>query len=297
MRWLLLVATVAALLTPATSHAWCRMYTNAPRVSPQCIRDAEALPEGESFLVWERRCMQYSVDQRGSSDIDLPGVQAVARTSFDAWLAITCDGVSPGLEVTETVELANCQDAQYRRSGANVNTIAFVDDWPSRGYEPAAFAVTTVWHSTATGRIFDADIQVNERLGPYAQCPADGCPRDAAGEALSVDLQNVLTHEVGHFFGIAHSDVRGSTMVAISPRGETDKRIPRTDDVEAFCAVYPPGSLPSSCDPEPNGGLDLDCEDGDDGGGGCSVSAESRPAGTWFALLGATLALVLRRRS
>lgn len=291
MKDVLWLLVVGLLSVPTTGHAWCRMTTNSGLA---CVRDASDLPEGESFLVWQRRCMSYSVDRRGSADIDLADVRSVVRTSFDAWLSITCDGTSPGLEVTETAELANCQDAEYRRNGGNVNIVAFVDDWPDRDYEPEAFAVTTVWHSTRTGQIFDADIQVNQRLGPYAQCPADGCPRDTAGEALSVDLQNVLTHEVGHFFGIAHSDVRGSTMVAVSPRGETDKRIPRTDDAEALCAVYPPGSLPSACDPEPNGGLDLDCEDGDNGGGGCSVSATATTGPAWLLLL-AMLALTRRR--
>ena len=252
-----------------------------------CVRDEIELPAGESFLVWERRCMSYSVDHRGSSDIDLADVRSIVRSSFDAWLAITCDGVAPGFEVEETEELSTCLDTEYRSGHGNVNTIAFVDDWPSRDHDPGAFAVTVVWHSTRTGQIFDADMQVNQRLGPFMHCPSDGCPRNAIGEATHVDLQNVLTHEVGHFFGIDDSDNRGTTMWGEAPRGEIDKRIPRTDDVEALCTIYPPGTLPSECSFEPYGGLDLDCEDG--GGCGCSVPAGPRGQPAWILLATAVL--------
>ena len=69
--------------------------------------------------------------------------------------------------------------------------VAFVSDWEARDYDPAAFAITTVWHNTSTGTILDVDVMINEQLGPYAICPAGGCPAALPRDQV-VDLQNVV---------------------------------------------------------------------------------------------------------
>lgn len=247
--------------------------------------------------------MDYSIDMTGSPDLDRASVEAVVSRSFDAWLGVRCGGVAPGFEVQETAEPSDCREAEYRGRGGNVNTIAFIDDWASyvehpHDYDPFAFAVTTVWNVTATGEILDVDMQINQTLGPYGVCPAAGCPGVETMSAETADLQNIVTHELGHFFGIGHSQVLGATMYAVSLRGETAKRILRTDDVDAFCAIYPPGSLPAECDFTPVGGLRLDCPSTNGGGGRCSLDHASQSKPWWSGLgilIGATL-LVRRRR-
>jgi hypothetical protein len=123
-----------------------------------------------------------------------------------------------------------------------------------------------------------------------------------------VDLQSIVTHEIGHFIGIGHSDVESATMFPSSARTEVSKRELASDDVEAVCTIYPRGRLDDTCDPQSVivNGLDLNCEDDGppkcDGGaplpssGGCSAH-EVRPSKSPFgALLVALLALMVLRR-
>ena len=292
----LLLALVLGLGTASSTNrarAYCRMTTSttAPSLAQPCVTDG--LP-----LEWRRRCFEYSVDVGGSPDMDRPTLEGIITASFDAWLNVRCGGVAPGFEVRETPDASVCREAEYRGSGGNVNTIAFLDDWAAYDYDPAAFAVTTVWHVTATGEILDVDMQLNQTLGPYGVCPAAGCPGADTGTAEMADLQNIVTHEIGHVFGIGHSEMPGAAMYAVSRRGETDKRILRTDDTDAFCAIYPPGSLPSECAFPPIGGLRLDCPASSGGGGRCAVSHAERSGSlpAWALLLGTSLLIGRRKR-
>ncbi|MCB9629196.1 MAG: matrixin family metalloprotease [Sandaracinaceae bacterium] len=264
--------------------------TRSPTASMPCVTDGVPLS-------WRTGCMAFAVDERGGLDLSVAQIEGVMDASFRTWLDVTCDGASPGFDVLGYVERATCQEAQYRVNRGNVNVVAFVSDWEARDYDPAAFAITTVWHNTSTGTILDVDVMINEQLGPYAICPAGGCPAALPRDQV-VDLQNVVTHELGHFFGIAHSDVPNATMYLSAARGETLKRSLADDDIEALCTIYPPGALPACTDYTPRGGLDLNCED-DARGSSCAVGApatserDGAPMGL-FALAGA-VALMLRQ--
>lgn len=280
------IAALVMLSIAGQAHAWCRMTTSSAQPTP----DQPCITEGVP-LEWNRRCMEYALDARGSKDLTLEQVSEIVGMSFDAWLSIDCpEGGKPGFEVRETNDYAVCDRAQYNTEDGNVNTIAFATDWEAREYDPAAYALTTVWHNTRTGEIYDADIEINEQRGTYGVCPPiDGCSDG------TVDLQNVMTHEAGHFFGLGHTQPVHSfaVMHAVSPPGEVGKRIPRTDDVEGFCAIYPPGSLPEACSFAPRHGLDLNCEDG---GCGCSTPGAGGDPHGWWLLAGLLIVGAWRAR-
>jgi MYXO-CTERM domain-containing protein len=123
-------------------------------------------------------------------------------------------------------------------------------------------------------------------------------------------LASIVTHEIGHFIGIGHSDDVNATMFASAERTSIEKRTLDQDDINAVCDIYPPGSLSNEC-PQPMGGLELNCEtDANDDpivcddpaaapGSSSGCSATRTPADApWAALLAALLGLtVLRRRS
>lgn len=158
-----------------------------------------------------------------------------------------------------------CTGASFYERGSNVNALVFISSgWTSLpDHESRAYALTQVWHNGSTGEILDVDIEMNEERGPFTVCPDAGCP------AGVVDLQNVLTHEFGHYFGMSHSpDDRLATMYAEAASEEVIKRDLRPDDVLGICSIYAPGVVPSTCDATPRGGLNLDCN----GGCGCRIS-------------------------
>ena len=69
----------------------------------------------------------------------------------------------------------------------------------STAYDPAALALTTVWARASTGEIIDADIEINAVNNLWADVVAHPELVDRH------DLQNVLTHEIGHLLGLDHS--------------------------------------------------------------------------------------------
>jgi uncharacterized protein (TIGR03382 family) len=137
-------------------------------------------------------------------------------------------------------------------------------------------ALTSVLYDPATGRIFDADIEINGWDGhpgaPDASPPDHGwyftchpgvepgpCTSYGQDGCQFIDLRNTVTHEVGHFIGLAHPcGVREGrvdcetvpppdggvpyadrTMSPTTGPGDLDKRSLSVDDVAGVCAVYP----------------------------------------------------------
>ena len=318
---------------PDHASAYCRMTTEG---GPQ-VGDKPCVEEGAP-LVWSNSCLTYAVDYRGSrwfqnedGTPDLAEVEALVDQSFFTWTEADCGGAPPNL-IFQPLDASTCRRAEFKNDG-NVNTIAFLDPWKDpcaeagTGYDPFAFAVTVVWHNTSSGQILDADLMVNDQLasrfsagGPYADCPDTGCPEGSTNSPGPADLRSIITHEAGHFIGIGHSEVASATMFASAERSSVEKRTLAQDDINAVCAIYPPGSLEPTCNAAPLCGLQLNCETdstgeplacatsggsvdcGSGGGGGCSATGTMQSPGdigdTWGALLLALLGItVVRRRS
>jgi uncharacterized protein (TIGR03382 family) len=252
-----------------------------------------------------------------------PGLEAV-RASFEAWeqpcadLRLVYAGTVPDIRVGTVGSRENvvvfregwCSarpevvaDPCYDDPGVDCGGIynCFEDHAPS---DKAVVALTSVLYDPATGRILGADIEVNGWdgvTGPLAQnAPVHGwyftchdpanppvtCTTYGADGCDFIDLRNTLTHEVGHFVGLAHPCGAGTlpscssavpqgavpyvdrTMSPTTSVGDVAKRSLSADDVAGVCAIYP-------------------------GGGGCGCG--SGGAGGTLALLLAALALRRRR--
>ncbi len=284
------VCFALVLLAASSASAWCRMTTSTrtPTAAEPCIFPNTDADPPEHYLEWLEPCsaLALSVDAP-SDDLSESDVVAVLTRSIATWEAVECGGAPLGIDIGILEEQSMCAQPLYRDGGGNVNTLMFVGDWGDRMYDPAAFAVTTVWHRRSTGEILDVDMEVNERRGPYGVCPPDGCL-----DERTVDLENVLTHELGHYLGLAHSTDPDATMYASALAGETIKRDLSADDIEGICTIYPPGRPAGECDYEPRGGLVLHCETG------CSIAPGTSRSGAFvLALVGVALALARRRRS
>ena len=82
------------------------------------------------------------------------------------------------------------------------------------------------------GRIVDADIEINAEHHKFA------FTLQGEGQGTGVDLQSVITHEAGHFLGLAHSEHPQATMHASVAAGETNKRSLHEDDRTGLNALY-----------------------------------------------------------
>lgn len=303
----LLVALMSLALLPAPASAWCQMTSSdaRPTTSEPCV--LVSLHPGSHELAWRRRCTSISFSAalgvaatEGRINEDMARV--VLGRSISTWTSVDCGGAVSGLEVTILPEANACTRAAHYRGGRNVHTIVFVaDGWATeRLHDPRALAVTYVWHDPATGEILDADMELNEDTKDFHVCALEACADVVPLDSAVVDLENTVTHELGHYFGIAHTpDDREATMFSEAAAGETLKRDLRDDDRAALCGIYvdPPAMpLPATCDPTPAGGLGLDCAPASSCG--CSaVGARASSAGAALLLgLGLVVAGASRRR-
>jgi hypothetical protein len=308
----LMLATVV-VVSAAANHAsaFCRMTTQggAQIGSAPCSEDGEPLE-------WTNTCLSYAIDNRGSQWMTNTEIEEAVDLAFKEWENADCGGAPPNV-IFKPLLPSNCQRTEYNCSG-NVNTIAFLDPWrdpcvDEGGFDPNAFAVTTVWHNTSTGEILDVDMMINDEPasrfnagGPYANCPLTGCPRGSGTSPGPADLRSIVTHEIGHFLGIGHSNDEDATMFPSTDRESVDKRSLAPDDIEAICTIYPPGNLDPSCNATPMGGLELDCEQKacttsscrtSGSTSGCSAGGHPQH-GPWSGIVAALLGLTaLRRRS
>jgi hypothetical protein len=174
-------------------------------------------------------------------------------------------------------------------------------------YDAAALAITSVFANKSNGLIRDADIEVNSKNFIWADLATDST---AHGKQ---DLQNALTHEMGHLIGLDHTcyvsgdppldengiavppcdsaseEVRATTMFASAVPGDLEKRTLAPDDKQALCDMYPvaddPMIYPTVTTPPPESG-------------GCAIAPNGGDE-TVLLLLGAigALGVATRRRA
>jgi hypothetical protein len=281
MRTVAVALGIAAFFAAGDASAFCRTHTCR---GAACEFDDDGCAISGKPLFWPGGCFGFSVEQSLSAKIPKAETRVAVQRAFFAWTEVEC---SPGKRSTlafkQTAD-ATCRKSEYRKDAANVNVIFFRDnEWLHKDIDNT-LAKTTVTFNSNTGEILDADMEVNTAHNEVTV--GDSNPR--------YDLQAIMTHEVGHLLGLAHSPFPESTMFASYEPGMTEQRTLSNDDVSAICTVYPPDRV-ASCDPTPRGGLDLACASAPAEEDGCSYGRGS-PGTFAFGLLAIALALTGRAR-
>jgi len=206
--------------------------------------------------------------------------EALVVSSFALWTAASCPDGFPAISVKSMAPL-ECTKREYNAEGPNSNGVIFrTDEWP---YAREAIGITTVTFDAETGKLVDADIEVNVVEG---------------GLDLG-EVRYVIAHEAGHYFGIDHSADAAAVMYEQSPSTSFGDSVALTaDDVNAICLAYPTMRTVGACDFEPERGFSPVC--GGDVEGSCSVSrcSPKKPFGPdAFLFVAALGALLFRARS
>ncbi|HVJ94618.1 MAG TPA: matrixin family metalloprotease [Labilithrix sp.] len=287
----ILAASLAALLVMGLAEdaeAFCRSTTCRSTASKPCPTDDDGCPTEGAKLFWPTSCIGYATNRLGSSDFDPEDTRAVIRKTFEAWSDVKCaDGTVAAMTFQER-EPIPCKRSEYNKNGPNVNVVLFQDnDWKYRGID-GTLAKTSVTFDDETGEILDADIEVNtaNNTMTITDDPAK----------VQYDLQAILTHEVGHFIGIAHSPNPSAVMYPSYAPGETSQRELHSDDIAAVCAAYPAGRG-VACHTEPRNGFSATCAAPDEGSK-CSMQPASSGVsyGAGLLVLGTGLLAARARR-
>jgi hypothetical protein len=278
--------------------------------------------KGGNPLRWESSCVSVTIDAPGTTAIDGDGEFPVIDASINTWNDATesCSSMrvtSAGRKAMEVgndkVNLIKFRDPGQDGKGVWGRPASGSD--PARMYSPQAAGITTAVYiddvpSGRDGAILDADIELN---GINFDIAINGVSKGPAGMCIA-ELQNTLTHELGHLHGLEHPcrafgdptnrlDDKGNvvpdcstvqamptvaanraildaTMYNFQDCGETKKETLSDDEIQSMCAIYPIASP-------------LPCKAPSTGGGCCSASG--RPEGA-FLMTGAVVLLMRRRR-
>ena len=297
-------AIAISFAAPAAS-AWCRTTTTQDFVAPPGGNPCDTAGKP---LFWSSKCLSFDVQRDASpAQVDLATARATMQAAFDSWTSADCPvdpvtcvgsphtGLHPSISVRDLGPVT-CDQVEYNQTLGNANMIVFRDGtWPHPDGD-VTLALTTVTFSPDSGEIYDADMEINSN--PKVNTVTTG---DAH---VVYDLQSIMTHESGHFLGLAHTQAQNTTsvMYARYKEGATFMRHLAEDDVCAICAAYDP-KRSTVCEPTPRHGLALTCGGGDTGNttkGGCHCALVGQDAGlSPYALSLSALALVVglaRRR-
>jgi hypothetical protein len=298
-------AAVELVVRPAlapSGRRWLRvaevLETSVP--AEDILRFTRSTTSAGAPLFFEPGCAVVATHAGGASTVPGDLELAAIERSVTAW----------------NQELFSCSDFSIHYLGAldlepdfdGVNVVRFREDrWcrpgvgddPEVCHDPAAAGLTFLTFGLSgdrNGAILDADIELNGvdfALAVDGQGPGDGgCPSE---------IQNTLTHELGHVIGLDHTCYDGigprpvtgegnpaplcfpegqlpaviteATMYPFQECAETSKMSLEADDIAGACAIY--ASAGGECTyPSFGGGFYTEgCAIGGAGGGGGGAAA------------------------
>jgi hypothetical protein len=280
-RWAVPAACMAlSLFGSSSARAFCRTNTCDPARGENCSVDKDGCRQGGKSLYWGLPVVPFLVQADGSpkNHIDATSFEKVIANAFNTWSSANCGaGKHPSISAMSGGQTPSSV-VEYIQGQPNANIFMFRDDTWMATIPGSALALTTVSYDSNTGRIYDADVEVNGTGGNIT----NGRPTDGA------DLPSIITHELGHFLGLDHSPKPTATMFITYKSGIGNLRVLDPDDIAGVCTIYPPqGRVAAAAGPQTIDVVSAPLA-------GCSLSSGARPGSSarllWVALvLGAVL--------
>jgi MYXO-CTERM domain-containing protein len=244
-----LAALAVSLVAPRAASAYCRTTTDHEPIPYNPVSNG-CWNQGTP-LAWEGgQKVAYSIDSAASSQISLADATRIAKIAFNQWNNATCaSGQKPNVQVVDGGPVSaaqastDCGLVQCDPTVHDPQHVIVFDDaaWPHNDPNNT-LALTTVTYGIDSGEIYDADIEINS-----AQHTLSAQDPPATPGAFS--LQAILTHEAGHFFGLAHATSSAPVMYAQYQVTATSLT---QDDVDGVCSTYPqPTKSGCACESAP----------------------------------------------
>jgi hypothetical protein len=155
------------------------------------------------------------------SSVGSANLAAIVANGFNDWASAV------GGKVTLTKSSTNTSVTRSVNDGKNI--IA----WGRTG---SSLGTTYVWYYPDTGAVVDVDTIMNKKYA-WRWTPS------ACADNRYYDAENVMTHELGHWFGLDDeyetASYQDNTMYGYASKGETKKDTLTTGDISGASAIYP----------------------------------------------------------
>jgi hypothetical protein len=218
-------------------------------------------------LLWADPRITFVQDMVGSSDVADRSEFAAFSSSLATWQA-AAKGCS-SLDLKEGPRVSDRNIGWVEGSPDNQNVVLYrqrdcdtvvpagdscwgeqtcqnqYDCWDGRD---GSIALTTTTYYPDTGRIYDADIEANDARFYFTTVDDPPCADGVISQSCVVtDVQNTMTHELGHALGLDHAAAQFSTMYFNADPGETSKRVLDSGSAQFLCDAYPKKGVPMDC--------------------------------------------------
>ena len=233
--------TASALIffVAGEASAFCRTTTCDPNnPDDECRRNEDGCVKDGVPIKWKELPIVYRFHKAVSSKLDEAGVRAAVRMAFDAWQNVECSRGRTSLRFEEGSDIEVGKGLGKKEATEKFGIYFRDDEWPHSDAEES-LALTTQIYGKTSGNIEYADIEINTADTNFRLTDDEGADK--------VDLQAVVTHEVGHYIGLAHSNDPESIMVAryceSADRCGQSTDVARglsADDRKAVCTLFPP---------------------------------------------------------
>jgi uncharacterized protein (TIGR03382 family) len=206
--------------------------------------------------------VRFVVDEQLSQRLGAPGSTDAVRAAVK-----TVNDAVPALALSVTEGQPHGMGYDFEHPEKSTSDVIAPSEW---SWNVDAVATTVITLSRSTHQIIEADIAFNVKHTNFMVVAGD--PQPARG----YDVQNAMTHELGHAVGLAHNTLPNTVMFPSSAPGDISKRTLATDDLDGLRFLYGQPVVPVTRDAAAQG---------------CSASG-SAP----FALVALMMGVLMRRR-
>lgn len=190
-------------------------------------------------LRWYQDTVELFTDSRLTRDVQARDALHAVNASIDEWNRVDC----PHVQIVNAGTVTGGNPIEMNKSGVRLGTnlVKFENaaEWAENRTDDQSYdtsmtiALSTMFHMRDTGQIVSFGIEFNDSVFKFATEP----------EEDTYDIQNTMTHELGHVLGLDHAGIETTayweqTMFYSADPAETKKRTLGDDDRAGLCDLY-----------------------------------------------------------